>query len=144
MGDDVASAQQFGDFIEVRRVVANVHHQRQVAVFLLDGFSALQRRNAVFADHAAAHARFQADDKVRVARHRLLHRFRIDIGHIGQFVLGNQPHAGDVEQRIDVGRSFAGQLVEIVHVIRAGAARVNHGGDAGSDTDTVRFVVINR
>jgi hypothetical protein len=30
-------------------------------------FGALQRRNAVFADHAAAHARLQADDKIRVA-----------------------------------------------------------------------------
>ena len=144
VGDDVARAQQLGNFVEVRRVVANVHHQRQVAVLFLNGFGARQRRDAVVTDHAAAHARLQADDKIRVARHRLLHRVGVNIGHVGQLVLGNQPHAGDVQQGKDLGGGLAGNRVEIVHVVGPGAARVHHGGHAGGNADAVRLVVVNR
>ena len=121
-----------------------MHHQRQAAVFLLHRLRARQRRNAVFAHHAAAHPRLQADDKVRIAVDRLLHRLRVDIRHIGQFILGNQPDAGDVKQGINLGRGFAGQLVEIIHVVRAGAARVNHGGHAGSNPHAVRLIMVYR
>ena len=144
VGDDVAGTEQFGDFVEVRRVVADVHHQRQIAVLALDGFRALQRRNAVFTDHAAAHARFQADDKIRVAFYCLLHGIGINIRHIGQFVLGNQPDAGDVQQGKHLGGGLAGNFIEIIHVICPGTAGIHHGGDARGNTYAVRLVVINR
>ena len=144
VGNDVACAEPFGDFVEVRRVVADMHHQRQIAVFPLDGFRPLQRRNSVLADNAAAHARLQADDKIRVACDRLLHRIRVNVGHIGQLVLGNQPDAGDIEQRINVGSRFAGQLIKVIDIVCTGAPGINHGGDAGSNTDAVRLVMINR
>ena len=108
VGNDVAATQQLGNFIEVRRIIADVYHQRQIAVFLLHSLGARQRRNAVFPHHAAAHPRLQADDKVGMALHRLLHRLGVDIGQIGQFVLGNQPDAGDIEQDIDFRHRFAG------------------------------------
>ncbi len=144
VGNDVAAAQQIGDFIEVRRVIADVHHQRQIVVFLLNGLGARQRRNAVFADDAAAHPRLQADDKVGMTLHRLLHRGGVDIGHIGQLILRNQPDAGDVEQRINFRRRFTGQLIEVIDVVGAGAAGIDHGGDAGGDADAIRLIVINR
>ncbi len=121
-----------------------MHHQRQIAVFLLNGLGARQRRNAVFADDAAAHPRLQADDKIRMTLHRLLHRSGVDIGHIGQFILRNQPDAGDIEQRINFRRRVTGQLIEVIDVVGAGAAGINHGGDAGGDADAVRLIVINR
>ena len=121
-----------------------MHHQRQAAVFLLNCLCARQRRNAVFTHHAAAHPRLQADDKVRVAVDRLLHRLCVDIRHIGQFILGNQPDAGNVKQGINLGRGFAGQLVEVINVVRTGAARVNHGGHAGSNPHAVRLIMVNR
>ena len=121
-----------------------MHHQRQIAVFLLNGLRPLQRRNPVLANHAAAHARLQADDKIRVACDRLLHRIRVNVGHVGQFVLGDQPDAGDIEQRINVGGRCASQLIKIIDVVRTGAAGINHGSDAGGDTDAVRLVMINR
>ncbi len=144
VGNDVAAAQQIGDFIEVRRVIADVHHQRQIVVFLLNGLGVRQRRNAVFADDAAAHPRLQADDKVGMTLHRLLHRGGVDIGHIGQLILRNQPDAGDVEQRINFRRRFTGQLIEVIDVVGAGAAGIDHGGDAGGDADAIRLIVINR
>jgi hypothetical protein len=76
--------------------------------------------------------------------HRLLHRIRVNIGHIGQLVLGNQPDAGDIEQRINFGGGLAGQLIKVIDIVRAGAPGINHGGDAGGDTDAVRLVMINR
>lgn len=54
--------------------------------------------------------------------HRLLHRGGVDIGHIGQLILRNQPDAGDVEQRINFRRRFTGQLIEVIDVVGAGAA----------------------
>ena len=144
VGNDVAAAQQIGDFIEVRRIVANVHHQRQIAVFLLNRLGARQRRNAVFSHHAAAHPRLQTNDKIGMTLHRLLHRLGVNIGHIGQFILGNQPDAGDIEQGIDFRRRFTGQLIELIDIVGAGAAGINHGGDAGGDANAVRLIVIYR
>ena len=63
MGNNVAGGEQVGDFIEIRRVVADMHHQRQAAVFLLDLFGHLQRTDAVLPHHAAADARFDAENK---------------------------------------------------------------------------------
>ena len=120
-----------------------MHHQRQVAVLFLNRFRARQRGDAVFTDHAAAHARLQANDKIRVALHRLLHRVGVNIRHIGQLVLGDQPHAGDVQQGKHLGGGFAGDGVKIVHVVGAGTARVHHGGDAGGNAHAVRLVVVN-
>ncbi len=144
MGDDVAGTQQVGDFVEVWRVVANVHHQRQIAVLFLNGFGAFQRGNAVFPHHAAAHACFQADDKIRMALYRLFHRIGVDVGHIGQFVLGNQPDAGDVQQGKHLGGGFADNVVKVVHVICPGAARVHYGSDTGGNAHAVWLVVVNR
>ena len=79
-----------------------------------------------------------------MALHRLLHRVGVDIRHVGQFVLGNQPHAGDVQQGKYLGRGFTGDFVEIVHVVGTGTARVHHGGDAGGNAHAVRLVVVNR
>lgn len=79
-----------------------------------------------------------------MAFHRLFHRVGVNIGHIGQLVLGDQPHAGDVQQGKHLGGGFAGDGVEIVHVVGPGAARVHHGGDAGGNAHAVRLVVVNR
>ena len=76
--------------------------------------------------------------------HRLLHRGGVDIGHIGQLILRNQPDAGDVEQRINFRRRFTGQLIEVIDVVGAGAAGIDHGGDAGGDADAIRLIMINR
>ncbi|OMP12564.1 biorientation of chromosomes in cell division protein 1-like protein [Corchorus olitorius] len=79
-----------------------------------------------------------------MAFHRLFHRVGVNIGHVGQLVLGNQPHAGDVQQGKDLGGGLAGNRVEIVHVVGPGAARVHHGGHAGGNAHAVRLVVVNR
>ena len=79
-----------------------------------------------------------------MALHRLAYRIGIDVGHIGQLVLGDQPDAGDVEQRKDLGGRAAGQLIKVVDIVRAGAAGINHRGHAGSNADAVWLVVVNR
>ncbi|MNZ75581.1 hypothetical protein D3C78_940610 [compost metagenome] len=144
VGDDVARTQQIGNFIEVWRIIADMHHQRQAAILLLHLFCARQRCDAVFTDHAAAHAGFQANDKIRVALHGLLYRIRIDIGHVRQLVLSDQPDAGNIQQRENRRAGFAGDFVEIVHIVGTGTARVHDGRDASRDTDAVRLIMINR
>ncbi|CGX60157.1 Uncharacterised protein [Salmonella enterica subsp. enterica serovar Typhi] len=93
VGNDIARRQTLRYFVQIRRVIANMYHQRQVAVFLLHGFSAFQRRDAVNAYHAAAHPRLEADDKIRMAFYRLPNRISVNIGHVSQLVLGNKPNA---------------------------------------------------
>ena len=144
MGNDVTRAQALGDLIQVRRVVADVHHQRQVAVLFLHRFGAIQRGDAIFTDYAATHTCLQTDDKIRVAFHRLSHRISVNIGHVGQLVLGDKPNARDIQQRIHLGGSFPGQGVKIVDVIRPGTARIHHSSDASRNTDAIRLVVVNR
>ena len=78
-----------------------------------------------------------------MAFHRLFHRVGVNIGHVGQLVLGNQPHAGDVQQGKHLGGCFAGDGVKIIHVVGPGTARVHHGGDAGGNAHAVRLVVVN-
>jgi len=137
VGDDVARAEQFSDFVEVWRVITNVYHQRQVAVLFLDSFRTFQWRNAILTDHAAAHARFQANDKIRVTFNRLFHRIGVDVSQISQLVLRNQSNAGDVQQSVNLGCRFAGDGVKIVHVIRPGTARIHHGGDTSGNAHAV-------
>ena len=45
MGNDVTCAQALGDLIQVRRVVADVHHQRQITVLRLHRYSSDAGRN---------------------------------------------------------------------------------------------------
>ena len=144
VGDDVACGETLGDLRQIRRVIADMHHQRQTADPLLDRFGFDQRLNAVLADYAAAHARLQADDKAGQPFYGLLHRVAVDLPHIRQLALRHDAGARDIDQRVDLGGGGAGNGVKIIDMIGAGAACVDNRRDARGDADGVRLVVIDR
>ncbi|MNQ82121.1 hypothetical protein D3C85_971650 [compost metagenome] len=143
MGQQIPVSQQGDYLVEIRRRVAHVHHERQLAVVPLDLFSHAQGLQAVLAHHAAAHPRLDADDEGGVTPNGRLGQLRVYVGGVGQFVLAQQADAGDVEQGMDPGLAASGEALEVVHVVGPGAARVDDGGDTGLDAHLVRLILID-
>ncbi len=143
VGDDVARGEQIRNLVKIGRIVANVDHQRQPAALLLNRLRADQRLDTVFTHHAAADARLQAHDKIGQPGHRLLHRLAIDLPHVGQFVLGDDTGAGDVDQGINLGLRRAGQLVKVINMIGTGAARIDHRRHAVGHAYRIGFIMVD-
>ena len=86
--------QQGDDLVQIRRRVAHVHHQRQVAIGLLDLLGHAQGLQTAFTHHAAAHARLDADDEAGMAPDGRLGEDGIDVCRIRQLVLDAADRCG--------------------------------------------------
>ena len=110
---------------------------------LLQGLGHAQRLQTVFSDHAAAHPRLDADDKVGVAANGCRGKIHIEVPAIRQLVLAQQTDAGDVEQGMHPSLAARSDLLEVIHIVGSGAAGVDDGGDAGLYAHLVRLIVID-
>lgn len=68
----------------------------------------------------------------------------VDVRQLRQLVLPQQADARDVEEGEHVGFGAARRLIKGVDIVGAGAAGIDHAGDAAGDADPIRLIMVNR
>ncbi len=92
MGDDIATGQQIGDLVQIRRVVADMHHQRQLAVSRWISLANTSGR-VPFLPTTLLLMRLDADDKTGMVGDGPAGLVRFDVRQLRQLVLPQQADA---------------------------------------------------
>ncbi len=117
-----------------RPVGAEIHHHGNIGPGARD--HRLLHRNPF---RAVEVRRLDADDHLRIARRHLGGGLAVHVEGVLFVAAAAHPSAHDVEHHQDAGLGAIDDAVlEVFEIAPAGAAGIDHGGDAGAEGETVR------